>query len=398
MSNQKLTEKRIEALPHRAKAYTVRDAAVTGFFVDVGLSGKSYKVQAERWTGERGKRAYAGTIRMTIGRVGEMPLDSARARAAELIARIKLGEDPRPKATSAVATPSLWTVAEAYAEYVADLRKAGGAVRTGADMLYRLDRYVPDWKPLPISAVDGLMTRAAHERITRDHGPRAANQTIAEFGRVFRLAARTFGARNLPDLPTAAVRRNEEKPKKRSLADVRKWWQRVADLPNPLRRAMHQLGLLSGLRPGNLCAIRLEWIDLERPCIRFPAEVMKMRRPFEVPLSPAMFAVVESTMALARVLEPTTEWLFPTRTLTGAVVHTTTWHDRALGKESGHTLRHAYSNLAKDADLADSDIMMLMGHKVPGIRDVYTSEKDQFPRLLRLQVQVSEHILGRVAQ
>ncbi len=393
MPIDRLTEKRAANAPIKSKPYQLRDARLPGFFLQVSPGGsRSWKVQVDlRRPGER-----VETIRRTLGRVGELSLEEARLQASTLIAQVKAGRDPRPQREAAQG-PAMWSVAQAYDEYIRGLKRRGKSDRTANDMRDRFARHMaPEWADLPIADVTGLMMRARHEFVTDNSGPRVANQCVVEFGSVWRLAQKTFGARVLLDNPTAAVDRNEQKPKKRSIPDVAAWWRKVDALSNPLRREMHRLGLLSGLRPGNLAAIRFDWIDLERRSIRFPAEVMKARRAFELPLSAPMVEIVRRAQALAIVFEPTTSWLFPTRDNHDVVTHTKVWRDRALGTECGHTLRHAYSNLAEEAGLALSDVRLLMAHKVEGIGDVYRHDEFQFARLLRLQEQVSEHILSRV--
>lgn len=56
----------------------------------------------------------------------------------------------------------------------------------------------------------------------------------------------------LPGNPVAAVTFNKERASNRVIMpeDLADWWARVQALPNPLRRDMHKLGLLSGLRRG----------------------------------------------------------------------------------------------------------------------------------------------------
>lgn len=68
----------------------------------------------------------------------------------------------------------------------------------------------------------------------------------------------------LPGNPVAAVTFNKERASNRVIMpdDLADWWRRVQALPNPLRRDMHKLGLLSGLRPGTLVALRRDWVRL----------------------------------------------------------------------------------------------------------------------------------------
>lgn len=71
---------------------------------------------------------------------------------------------------------------------------------------------------------------------------------------------------------------------------------------------MHRLGLLSGLRPGNLVAIERAWLRLDAGAVDFPARVMKNRQPFALPLSAPMVAIVREALGAGDVLASGTPW------------------------------------------------------------------------------------------
>ncbi len=382
----KLTEKRAANAPIKSKPYQLRDSALPGFFVGISPGGaRAWKVQVELRRPDQPVR----TIRKTIGRVGVVALDDARLQATQLIAQVRAGEDPRPK--PAERGPSMWTLAQAYEQYAAGLLRRGKAQRTADDMLYRFGRHLTPWAELPLTAITPLMVRELHGRIP---GERCSNQTIIELGSVWRRAQTVFPEQLIHN-PCSSVELHKIEQQEKSIANVAAWWSTLDALPNPLRREMFRLGLLSGLRPGNLCSIRLEWISSDR--ITFPKAAMKARRQFELPLSTQMVEIVERARGLATMFAPSTPWLFPTRDSDGKLTHTTTWQDRKLGKEVGHTIRHTYNDLALEAGLADSDTRLLMAHAIAGIGRVYTSERALFPRKLRLQQVVSDHIMARVS-
>jgi hypothetical protein len=53
--------------------------------VAVNKSSKSYKVQRDLWTGQRGRRRKVKTVRRTLGTTQELTLDDARTRAMQVI-------------------------------------------------------------------------------------------------------------------------------------------------------------------------------------------------------------------------------------------------------------------------------------------------------------------------
>jgi integrase len=390
----KLTENRINGLPVKPKSYAVRDAAVAGFFVDVNKTSKSYKVQADLWQGARGQRQFVRTVKVTLGRVGELPLDVARVRAAELIARIKAGEDPRPKGL--IVAPIVWTVEKAFTEYLADLLKSGGAERTAADARRCLG-YLEPWHALPLTEITKAMTRDRHALVTKTNGPIAANMALRAYRKVFNFASKVLDV-SLGENPVVAVTFNKERSGNRCVDSLSDWYRRLQKLTNPMRRLMHEFGLFSGLRPHNLVALEKAWVRLDDRAIVIPADRMKGRREFALPLSTHLVDLVGRILALSEIVEARSPFLFPTRNRNGEVVATQVWSERLLGSETGHTLRHTYSNCARLAGVDDVDRELLLAHKIPGVQGIYLHTPTLFSRLLDAQERVSAFIAGRVAQ
>jgi integrase len=187
------------------------------------------------------------------------------------------------------------------------------------------------------------------------------------------------------------------------LQELASWWAAVGALKNPLRRCMHRLGLLSGLRPGNVRGCRREWIrELEgaRPRIEFPALSMKGREEFVLPLSKALVGVVRAALAAGDVLEPGAPWLFPSRGSKGEtkgklqpMATSREPRNAALKDRTGHACRHTWKNVARAARLPESQIELLLAHKLGGMRDTYGSLAEHFERLLEDQEKVSAKIL-----
>ncbi len=165
---RKLTESYVKGLGYDGTVYAVRDTAVTGLFVEVHKTCKSYKVQRDLWVGERGRRRLAKTVRVTLGVTDELSLDEARTKAMQLVARIRRGEDPNavPDDHCEAAT---WTVERMFDEYAKDMRARECAERSIKDMLYRKDLYLPDWQSIPIQ----LRQVPVDQRRTQDRLGRA---------------------------------------------------------------------------------------------------------------------------------------------------------------------------------------------------------------------------------
>jgi hypothetical protein len=97
--------------------------------------------------------------------------------------------------------------------------------------------------------------RAWHKKLTADAGPVCANHCA----RIMRAAYRFKAAESehklaMADLPTRAVRMNEEEAREVDMqpSHFRKWAVDLAKIKNSSRRALHLAMLLSGARPGEI--------------------------------------------------------------------------------------------------------------------------------------------------
>lgn len=402
---QRLTAKLLATLKPGDLA---RDDAVRGLFASLGPTGAiSLKLQVDV-SGEGG-RAARKTFRRTLGRYPALTLDGARAEAMRLLAEVREGRDPRAPASAPA--PAAWTVGRAFEAYITDLAKRPGSELSQRDMAARLKRYLDDWRELPLAALtkDRVEARQADvaarirtaARQRNATGARTANAVVRDLGAVWEFARDYDASLRALVNPTRRVtmlgeaRVHHEVP----IAELGAWWAAIGDLKNPLRVAMHRVGLLSGLRPGNLVAIERAWIGDRR--ITFPAAMMKGRRAFVLPLSAAMAAEVAAALTVGAALyggKPDgMRWLFPTLGTDGAVSHTVVVREKApaLRLRTGHALRHTWKTCARLARLPESTIEILMAHRLGGVRDTYGSIEDQFDLLLEAQETVSAYILGR---
>lgn len=391
---EKLTEARVKALAYEGKPTVVRDAKVTGLLVAVNKTGKSYKVQRDLWRGQRGRKVLIKTVRHTIGGTEEMSLDDARSRALAVLDQIKRGIDPNAPVSAEGA--GAWTVRRMFEEYGADMRARGCAERTIEDMIKRRERYLPHWGDTPITDVKRSAARDEHRRITANHGGTAANKTMRDFRAAYNFALKVVDAPDaLPGNPVAAVTFNKERASNRVIMpdDLSDWWTKVEALPNPLRRDMHKLGLLSGLRPGTLVGLRREWLRLGDNAISIPR--MKSGRSFDLPLSVHMAEIVRRALAASELLYPGAPWLFPSRSSkTGELIATQVWKENSLPSETGHILRHTYRTIAQRIGIDRVNARLLLDHTVPGIDGVYIHERALFDTLLTEQERMTAAILA----
>ncbi|MGE8943978.1 tyrosine-type recombinase/integrase [Leptospira interrogans] len=165
-------------------------------------------------------------------------------------------------------------------------------------------------------------------------------------------------------------------------------------LSNPLRRAMHTLGILSGLRPGVLVAIRRDWIDLDKQVINVPFTHMKSNKPFALPLSNYMCDVVRTAITIGDLTFPDTEWLFPTRSKDGQqVIATQVWKEKSVPSDTGHILRHTYRTIAETTAIPPSHPRLLLDHALGGMDNVYVDKTQLFRDLLESQEAMTRRVL-----
>lgn len=403
----RLTVRVLEALE---RGDVVWDAEIGGLYAERGARGVSVKLAVDV---ARGK-----TVRRTLAqwRPGGAALDlrALRADAARIRAEIRAGDVPAPKArrSPAVAPEGVLTVGQAVDRYVADMAKRGCPARSVKFTGARLRTHLAGWLALPLASITKAQCQSEHARLTESSGAVSANRVLRDFRAVWNLAAKQTDALDgAPRCPVASVTMNREVSKRTDaiVPNLPDWWKRVGDLSNPLRAVMFRLGLLSGLRPGNLCGIRREWIaDLDVPDrarIEFPASAMKgkagKRRPFTMPLSPPMVALVREALQLGpravSVAPERCEWLFPTLDRHGRnVVATSNWTEPTLeSNECGHSLRHTYRSLATDAGVPYDVGEMLIAHVLPGVGSRYM-HPEGMAVLWSWQARISAHILARV--
>lgn len=374
----------------------VRDTHTPGFFCTVGPTGAvSLKVQADvRIAGRR------MTIKQTLGRFPALSIDAARVEATRILAEAKAGRDPRA-APPVGAQP--WTVDRLYTEYSDDMRTRGKAARTVAEYADRYERYLKGvWGAQLVSGVTRAQAREAHARIAKEHGPVVANDTLRNFRAAFNWARKATDFLAGADNPAEAVTFAPQRARTEVLTfpDLPGWLARVRALPSPLRAIMHELGLFSGLRPGNLVGLERAWVRRADRAIVIPAGRMKKRVEFALPLSGHMLALVDRALAAGDVLFRSTQpYLFPTRRhKTREVCATQVWKERDLPSETGHILRHMYSNAAAQAGVSSVDRMLLMAQRVPGVEGMYLNDRALFARLLAEQERVTAWLLAASAR
>ena len=396
MAVKRLTQKLIDAQRYEGKTVFIRDTKTPGLILAVNKNSMSWKVQADLWQ----HRRLVKTVRHTMGTTQELTLDAARARAQEVLAQIRCGVDPNaPNAPLDPGAIANWTVGQLWDAYEQDLRRRDRSMRTIEDFRGYLERHLTDWRDRPLCEITNSMCQDLFEALTDNAGPVAANHVLGALNTAWRRAATPRSDHTDPiplqPSPAATVRRHSVKARTAVVLpdDLPEWWRATEALPNPLRRAMHRLGLLSGLRPGNLMVLEKEWMDLPGRAIHLPARVMKRREAFALPLSEPMVGVILTALAAGDIIYRGAPWLFPTRGSDGRIAATCVAREKRMPGGTGHPLRRTHKTMALVAGVSDFKSALLLHHKVGSMSDVYTSPAAMHDDLVAQQERVSSHIL-----
>ena len=323
---------------------------VVGLTVRKGKRGQVYKFKMDLYRNGQ----YDRTIYKTLGRTDTITIEKAQAEAATLAAAVRRGIDP----TRQVDVPSM-TVRQLVEHYVADLAERGKGERFRESIMPRAERYLPKWLDRPFTGITREDCRAAHKRITSDHGPRAANQIMTNFATAWKVALQTLDGDIPLNCPVVAVRRHAEQAKDYSDFSYEAFLADHARHGPVLQLAM-MFTLYSGLRKANVLGLQRDWLRADRLII--PRAIMKVkdprRGPFVVPLSPKMRAIIDEALAFGH---PACPLVFNNQ-------------GRPLARlPLAHACRHMHYTEAENLDINHTTICKLHDHAFVGMAKTYNS-------------------------
>ena len=282
-STVKLNKRVVDALAVERGDRVFYDRDLTGFGVRVHATGRKVYVVHARAPGGALKRA-------SFGRTVDTTVEDARRLAAEVIDRLKKGEDafPEPPAPE----PTVADLAQRYVEAHLKVNCRPGTVETFGRIvrLYIL----PEFGPMALSAVDRSHVAALHDRM-RDK-PYQANQVRDVLAKMFKLAA-AWGMTPPRRNPALSIRRYKEHRRERFLSpDEYRQLTRVLDEAEadgsvfPTAVPAIRLLLLTGCRRNEIVTLR--WDDVDRTAgeLRLRDSKTGARR---VPLTPAVEWLLE---------------------------------------------------------------------------------------------------------
>ena len=283
-----LAKRTVEALEPADKSWIAWDDRLTGFGVRVQPSGtKSFVVNYR--AGDGGRKA--PNKRVVIGRYGRIAPDKARRLAQELLGRVAAGGDPAGDRAEARGIP---TLADAFDGYIA----ANPNRAASTERLYRQNLRVnlSDWLARPLGAITRQDVEARFNLVTEKHGWAAGNQTLSMLRSIYRRPCVDHeGLRNPVELWLAGGGRFNRKRRRRisAPAEVLPRWRAgiEAHALAPAIRDVFLIGFYTGMRRGEIIALRWERVDLERRILR--VEETKSGEPLELPITRQLAAIFE---------------------------------------------------------------------------------------------------------
>ena len=278
-----ISHRTVQALPVGDKDAVYWDRKLQGFGVRVYPSGsKVYVVQT---------RAGGKSKRVAIGRHGVITSEQARAKATQMIARIKAGEDPNPDAAKPAPT-----VAELAERYLTEHVEVRCKPRTVEACRWLVKKFViPDLGKMAIDAVDREHIAALHHK-HRDT-PYQANRILEVARKMFNLAE-AWGLRKDGGNPCRFVQKYKEKKRERFLTDEE--FHRLGQVLNEIEAdgsetlaavTAIRLLMLTGCRLSEIQTLRWEDVNLEAAEIRLRDGKTGARM---VPLSGAAVSVLSA--------------------------------------------------------------------------------------------------------
>ena len=354
LKRQSISRRTVEALS-ADKDTVFWDRELTGFGIRVYPSGaKYYIVQV---------RGPDGSKRVTVGRHGVLTANQARQRAAQIIARIKAGEDPIA-APMALPSPEGPTVAEIAARYLE--KHVAVRCKASSASYYRrkIEGYIlPAFGDLPLSAVGREQVAQLHYEL-RDR-PVLANHVVEILSRLFTMAE-YWGLVPEGGNPCRFVTRYRVRRRERFLTEEEftRLGRVLAEAETegrvmPSTVAAIRLLMLTGCRRNEILELQWDDVDLERSEIRLRDT---KTGPRTVPLNPAAVGVLSG---LRRV--PGNPWVLPGRQ-PGRRIASLNEPWLRLRARAGledvrlHDLRHSFASRALALGESLPMIARLLGH------------------------------------
>jgi integrase len=227
--------------------------------------------------------------KLPLGRVTALDPSKARSLAKDVLARVRLGEDPLALKREAHARASE-TLGAQLLRYLA-FKQASLRPRSYAQVERHLTVHAKPLhnRPLASLASDRRGVAIVLAKVAEASGPVEANMVRSSLSACCRWLMGEGLLDGNPIIATNKAAQNGARKRVLSDAELKRVW---TELDDDRYGAIVKLLVLTGLRREEIGGLRWDEIDLDRELIHLPAERCKNKRPHDQPLSSAAFAII----------------------------------------------------------------------------------------------------------
>ena len=227
--------------------------------------------------------------KLPLGPVSALDPSKARALAKDVLARVRLGEDPLALKHEAAARASE-TLGAQLPRYLA-FKRASLRPRSYAQVERHLLVHAKPLhgRPLVSLASDRRSVAVVLAKVAEASGPVEANMVRSSLSACCRWLMGEGLLDGNPIIATNKAAQNGARKRVLSDAELKRVWNGLDD---GRYGAIVKLLVLTGLRREEIGGLRWDEIDLDRELIHLPAERCKNKRPHDQPLSSAARAII----------------------------------------------------------------------------------------------------------
>ncbi|HMU23334.1 MAG TPA: site-specific integrase [Sphingorhabdus sp.] len=382
MASEKLTKRHIDGLRPATKMYRHYDIELKGFGVQVLPSGiKSYIVEYRPDGGGRN----VAKKRMTLGRVGEITPDQARALARDRLAEVRHGTDPLSDRQTKRREMKLSEFIDQWETDAPVSKRTGRPMKelTRSYMLARLRHHVVPIlgrkrvSDVTVDDINDMIRRIAKGETAKDApsakkrgrikvrgGEGAALKVASDLSIIFNYA---IERRLVPTNPVTHARkpRAGKRHEFLSAAEFTLIGQALTELEaegcNPAGIAILRLILLTGARPSEIESLTWAEVDFDHQCLR----LAQSKTGYSV--RPLAMAAVNILSAIERSKSP---YVFPATRGEGHFTGAKKIWNQARSKAGlpgrvRYHARHAMATFALADGVDAVSVAAILGHKGP---------------------------------
>jgi integrase len=233
---------------------------------------------------------------VTIDRADVFAPEIARKKAMALLAEMAEGLDPN--AEKRRETVVKLTLADAFDTFFAARPQLSAYTVQNYTRTAKL--YLKAWRKKPINEITGQMVLKRHQELSAEIGKTTANNVMRHLRSVYNFAAAThdeFPPNPVQILTQARAWHREQRRQTLVTAlDLPSWWKAVMAEPEHSRDFL-LMALFTGMRRGELMALRWDNVDLKARTLHLPKT--KNGDPLNLPLSTFLAELLTERFARA---------------------------------------------------------------------------------------------------